>query len=141
MPRASRRPIERNLDQDLKENFSSLIATLNTSSEIRQFFNEFLTHEEQLMLTKRLMLHLMLERGYRTSQIQSTLGITKETIRIHRTIEGKGNVLYKRVLSKIDRKAEKRLFWKKLEKTLRPAGFLLTKEENLKSKSKFAGSN
>jgi len=133
MPRASRRPVNKNFDQDLKENFSSLIATLNNSSEIRQFFNDFLTHEEQTMLTKRLMLHLMLERGYRTSQIQSTLGITKETIRIHRRIEGKGNLLYKRVLSKIDRKAEKRMLWKRLEKTLRPAGFLLSKGESIKT--------
>jgi uncharacterized protein YerC len=127
MPRASHRPVNKNLDQDLKENFSSLIATLNTPSEIRQFFNDFLTSEEQTMLTKRLMLHLMIERGYRSSQIQKVLGITKETIRVHRRLEAKGNVLYKRVLRKIDKKAEQKMLWKKLEKTLRPAGFLLTK--------------
>ena len=60
MPRASRRPIKENVDEELRENFSSLISSLSDSGEIRKFFEDFLTHEEQVMLSKRLMLHLML---------------------------------------------------------------------------------
>jgi uncharacterized protein YerC len=127
MPRASRRPVSKNIDHDLKENFSSLISILKTPKEIQLFFNDFLTHEEQVMLTKRLMLHLMIERGYRSSQIQKVLGITKDTIRVHRLVEKSGNSLYKKVLKKIDRKAERNMLWKKLEKSLPSAGFFVNR--------------
>ncbi|MBI2421068.1 MAG: hypothetical protein HYV38_03220, partial [Candidatus Levybacteria bacterium] len=60
MPRASRKPINESINQEIKENFSSLISSLQNPQEIQQFFNDFITHEEQLMLGKRLMLHLML---------------------------------------------------------------------------------
>ena len=78
MSRASRKPVEKDLDQQLQENFTSLISNLNSSTNIEGFFKDFLTKEEKTMLGKRLMLHLMLEKGYKNDQIKAVLGISKE---------------------------------------------------------------
>ena len=61
MPRASKRSVDKNLRIELQDNFAYLISSLHKSSDIQQFFETFLTDEEKTMLTKRLMLHLMLE--------------------------------------------------------------------------------
>ncbi|MBI2420884.1 MAG: hypothetical protein HYV38_02260, partial [Candidatus Levybacteria bacterium] len=98
MPRASRRAVRKEVDLELKDNFASLISSLSFQEDIEQFFQDFLSKEETTMLTKRLMLHLMLENGYKTSDIQSFLSISKETIRVHKNIWSRGGVTYKKVI-------------------------------------------
>src|SRR3989304_3224157 len=106
MPRASRKPVRKNVDDEIRENFSSLISSLSSSSDIQKFFIDFLTREEQIMLSKRLMLHLMLERGYKNNQIQGVLGISKDTVRTHRAIWERGGTVYKEILRKIANRAK-----------------------------------
>ncbi|MBI2032778.1 MAG: hypothetical protein HYT09_04010 [Candidatus Levybacteria bacterium] len=137
MPRASRKPINESINQEIKENFSSLISSLQNPQEIQQFFNDFITHEEQLMLGKRLMLHLMLERGYKSGQIESVLGINKDTVRIHRAVWERGSNSYRTVLKKIAKRAEAKLLWKKLEKILKPIDLLLKSKGNIQARAKF----
>lgn len=142
MPRASRIPVNKNVEGEIKDNFSTLISSLSNSSEISEFFNDFLTREEQIMLSKRLMLHLMLERGYKGSHIQSVLNINKDTIRIHSAVWQRGGNVYRQVLSKIAKKAEVKEIWKKideaLESILKPAGLFIKSRNDMKARAKFA---
>ena len=138
MPRASRKPVRKNVDDEIRENFSSLISSLSSSSDIQKFFIDFLTREEQIMLSKRLMLHLMLERGYKNNQIQGVLGISKDTVRTHRAIWERGGTVYKEILRKIAKKAQNREFWEKLEKVFRPLDLALKAKTDMKARAKFA---
>ena len=138
MPRASRKPVSKDVDKEIKENFSSLISSLNGSSQIQEFFNDFLTKEEQTMLSKRIMLHLMLERGYKSSQIQAFLGINKDTIRIHKAVWERGGGVYKGVLRNIANKAGTREFWERLERFLRPLDLAFKSRNDMRARAKFA---
>ena len=138
MPRASRKPVRKNVDDEIMENFSSLISSLSSSSDIQKFFIDFLTREEQIMLSKGLMLHLMLERGYKNNQIQGVLGISKDTVRTHRAIWERGGTVYKEILRKIAKKAQNREFWEKLEKVFRPLELALKAKTDMKARAKFA---
>lgn len=138
MPRASKKPVRKNLNQELNNYFASLISSLNKEEEIEQFFNDFLTSEEKTMLTKRLMLHLMLENGYKASQIESVLGMSRETIRVHGYIWSGGGVVYKRIINKIAGKEKTKRFWEKVDKVLKPLDLALRSKTDMKARAQFA---
>lgn len=90
------------------------------------------------MLSKRIMLHLMLERGYKSSQIQAFLGVNKDTVRIHTTIWQRGGSVYKNVLKVIAKKAEAREFWERLEKFFAPVELFVKSRNDMRARAKFA---
>ncbi len=138
MPRASRQPINKSLNRDLEESFSDLISSLQRPNDIKSFLNDFLTKEEKTMLFKRLMLHLMLEKGYESSKIQSTLGIRYETIRVHKNTWEKGNEVYKSVLRKIASKQKARLIFKRIEKVFDKLDLTMKARNDMQARAKFA---
>lgn len=138
MPRASKRFISKSVNSELKEYFANLISSLNSSKEIEQFFNDFLTIEEKIMLSKRLMLHLMLENRYQNYQIEEVLKVSGETVRVHKNIWEKGGILYKKTIGKIAKKQKNKYFWRKVERILKPLELALESKTNMKSRAKFA---
>ncbi|MBI4098178.1 MAG: hypothetical protein HY426_04025 [Candidatus Levybacteria bacterium] len=142
MSRASRKPVDKDLDQELQENFISLISSLNSSTNIEGFFNDFLTREEKIMLGKRLMLHLMLERGYKNSEIRSVLGISKETVRIHKLLWANGGAVYKEMIMLIVKKNKNKQFWKKIdgaiESMIKPVELIVKSRNDMRARAKLA---
>lgn len=142
MSRASRKPVNKDLGQELQENFTSLISSLNSSSNIEGFFKDFLTREEKIMLGKRLMLHLMLERGYKNSEIRSVLGISKETVRIHKLLWANGGEVYREIVRVMVSKNKNKEFWKKIDEAvgsiLKPVELLVKSRNDMRARAKFA---
>lgn len=138
MPRASQIPISSTLNKDLEESFSDLISSLNRKGDIHLFLNDFLTKEEKIMLFKRLMLHLMLEKGYTGRQIQATLEIRYETIRIHKINWERGSDVYKSVLRKIASKQKARLIFKRIEKMFNKLDLAMKVRNDMQARAKFA---
>lgn len=138
MPRASRRPIKKDVATELEEHFASLISSLQHAKDIEQFFQDFLTKEEKIMLTKRLMLHLMFENGYKPSQIESVLGMSRETIRVHGNVWSKGGTVYKTIIGKIAKREKAKRFWEKVEKILKPIDLALRAKTDMGARAKFA---
>jgi uncharacterized protein YerC len=136
MPRASRRPVNETLRIELQDNFALLISSLSSSHDIRHFFEAFLSDEEKIMLTKRLMLHLMLERGYSASEISAVLGISGETVRTHRLVRGKGDAVYREIITKLAAKKKTNDFWKSVESALKPLGYALQAKSSMKARAK-----
>lgn len=137
MPRASRRPVNKNIQEELQDNFSFLISSLTSSSDIQHFFETFLTEEEKIMLTKRLMLHLMIENGYGPMEITSVLGISLETVRKHKMVSRLGDKIYKAIIVKITKRRKTKEFWQQVEKLLRPLDHALDVRTNMKARAKF----
>lgn len=138
MPRASRQPISKTLSKDLEESFSDLILSLSKSADIKLFLNDFLTKEEKTMLFKRLMLHLMLERGYKSSEIQTTLEIRYETIRVHKNNWERAGVAYKSILRKIASKQKARLIFKRIEKVFDKLDLAMKARNDMRARARFA---
>lgn len=137
MPRASKRKLNKEINLELTENFSYLISSLQNQKEIEQFFKDFLTKEENLMLAKRLMLHLLLDNKYKSLEIQSILGMSKETIRVHKTNWEKGGETYKKIINKIANRRKVKFFLQAIEKKLRPLELALQSKTNMKARAKF----
>nr|MBI5455427.1 hypothetical protein [Candidatus Levybacteria bacterium] len=137
MPRASRKKLSKETDIELRENFSSLISSLKYSKDVDQFFQDFLTKEENLMLSKRLMLHLLLENNYKGVEIQSILGVSEETVRVHKNNWEKGGHIYKKIINKISNGRKIKLFLKALDKKLKPLELVLSSKINMKARAKF----
>ena len=142
MSRASRKPVEKDLDQQLQENFTSLISSLNSSTNIEGFFKDFLTREEKIMLGKRLMLHLMLEKGYKNDQIKAVLGISKETVRIHKLLWANGGEVYREIIKVIVNKNRNKEFWKKVDVAVqfmfKPVELLVKSRNDMRARAKLA---
>lgn len=136
MPRTSKRQLNQKVKIELQDNFAYLISSLNNSNDIQNFFKDFLTDEERMMLSKRLMVHLMLDRGYETQDICSAVGVSKEMVRIHKTNNHIGGPVYKKIISKLVQRKEIKEFWKKVEKSLKPLEYMLTAKTNMKSRAK-----
>lgn len=137
MPRASKRPVNKNVLAELQDNFAFLISSLSSSKDIEHFFETFLTEEEKIMLTKRLMLHLMLGNGYEITEISTVLGLSKETVYKHKSISQSGDDTYKVIISKIASRRKTKEFWQQVEKLLRPIVLALDSKTNMKSRAKF----
>lgn len=136
MPRASRKQIRQDVDLELKDHFAFLISTLSSSKEIEQFFTDFLTKEEKIMLAKRLMLHLMLENNYTSAQIESVIGVSQETVRVHKTIWRNGGQIYKQIIQKIAKRNKTKQFWDTVEKVLTPIELFVKSKRSMKSRAK-----
>jgi hypothetical protein len=137
MPRASRIPVSKTLDKEIKNTFAFLISSLNKNTQINLFFNEFLTHEEQIMLSKRVVLHLLLEKGYKNSQIQTYLNVNKDTIRMHRLIWEKASPEYKAILKTLIRKNNINDLWDKLDNLAKPLELAIKSRSNMRARAKF----
>lgn len=122
--------------QDVESNFAFLISSLRSSSDISLFFEDFLSDEEKTMLTKRLMLHMMLENGYQMSEIKSVLLMSFDTIRIHNHVWKKGGKTYRTILQKIAKREKAKEFWEKVEKVLKPFELAMTAKTNMGSRAK-----
>lgn len=138
MPRVSRKVINKTINEELKEHFTSLISALTNTKEIEEFFQDFLTDEEKVMLAKRLMLHLMLENGYKIFQIETVLGISRETIRVHKNIWSRGGQTYRKLIIKIARREKAKHFWEKIEEILKPIDLALKSKTDMKARAKLA---
>lgn len=136
MPRVSKKRLNKNVYDELEENFSFLISSLHDSSEIVDFFNDFFSSEEKTMLTKRLMLHLMLDAGYRTTQIQTVLGMSQETIRVHKSFFRNGGETYKKTIRKIASREKAKQFWSRVEQILKPVDLFLKSKSDMKARAK-----
>lgn len=88
------------------------------------------------------MLHLMLEKGFRNKEIQKILGISKETVRIHKLIWANGGSVYKAMVSLIVKKNRNKEFWKKIDEAvgsmLKPVELFVKSRNDMKARAKFA---
>lgn len=138
MPRASRIEVSKSIHEEMDTNFSSLLAILVSPDDIEQFLKTFLTFEEKTMLTKRLMLHLMLEKGYSSSDIASVLRMSRETIRVHKQIWSNGEDAYKVIINKIMKREKTNQLWQKIEKILKPLNVAIQARTDMKARAKLA---
>lgn len=137
MTRVSRSILPKDKIEEISQHFLYLISSLTDSGEIGNFINEFYTKEEKLMLSKRLILFMMLQRKYPPHVIQSTLHISYETVRTYTSHFENKNELFKKTISRLIRREESKEFWKKIDALLKPLELAMRAQNNMKARSQF----
>ncbi len=136
MPRISRYPLKKNDLDEITEHFIYLVSSLRASRDIACFLEEFLTTEEKIMLTKRLVMFVMIKNGYDEQTVRSTLHMSHETIRTYkRKLQEKSQSFHEILEILLHRKRTKQ-FFKTFEHILEKINTLAKSKTNMKARAK-----
>lgn len=122
--------------EEIREYFSFLIASLNNSQEIENFLEGFLTNEEKVMLSKRLVLMMMLKRGYQPHEIESILAMSYESVRTYKNLLATRNKQFQKTIERLVKREEAKEFWEKVDKILKPIDLVLRSGTDMRARAK-----
>ncbi len=115
MGRISRRKIDPEIEQRVNEIFVNYIAVLSTRPAIVEFLQSLLTQTEQVMISKRLAIALLLTKGFNYEEIDDTLKVSKSTVSgVDKELQS-GATGYRKAVSKILKDEKLERTWNKLE--------------------------
>ncbi|MDP3888592.1 MAG: YerC/YecD family TrpR-related protein [bacterium] len=115
MAQVSKYPISKAVEARVFEILFKVISDLKNPQEIQEFFQDFLSPVEQLMLAKRLSIAVLLSKGYDYASIRKVLRVSPPTISktsLALKYAGKG---YKRIVEKLTREEKIDEFLQKVE--------------------------
>lgn len=138
MGRVSKSKLHEQQLREITDHFSYLISSLHASSEIENFFSDFLTKEEKVMLAKRLVLFMMIKRGYSPSAIQSALHMSYETVRNYTNQLSYKNQQFQKTIERLMKREKTKEFWKRVEKLLKPLDLAMKARTDMKARAKLA---
>lgn len=141
MPRASKFSLKRKQFQEMNSHLIFLISSLNHKDEIGNFLESFLTKEERVMLTKRLVLFMMLRKQYSPSVIRNVLHVSYETIRIYQNQLLAKNNLFQKILEKLLRRQDTIKLFGKINNLIKPIDLVLNSKRNMKARAKLVPRN
>jgi uncharacterized protein YerC len=137
MTRVSRYKLHQEDLDEIVEYFTYLINTLREKKEIESFLTQFLTKEEKIMLAKRLVLFMMIKKGYSVEIIKASLHISYETIRTYTyQFSSKDQQFYK-IIDRLLQREKSKVFWKKIDKLFKPLELTLNSKTSMKARAKF----
>ena len=136
MPRVSKFYLRKNEKDMILNHLFFLISSLRQSKEIEQFIESFLTKEEQIMLAKRLVLFMMLVRGYSHSEIKNVLHLSHETVRQHAMQFSSKNTTFQNTIKRLLRRDDVEQFWQRINKMLKPIDLFLRSKHDMKARAK-----
>ncbi len=115
MSQVSKYPVSKEVSDRMFEVFRMTISSLNRKEDIEDFFDEFLSPIEKIMLAKRLSIAILLSKNYSYPQISEILRVTPQTIAsvsLALKYKGKG---YQKAVEKILSDEKMNAFWEKVE--------------------------
>ena len=138
MPRVSKKLLQKEKLEEIENSFSDLIASLTHKEDISQFFHDFLTPEEKTMLSKRLMLFLLMKKGYKTADIKESLNISYETIRSYSKVLAYKTEKFHAMLEKLLKGEKAKRIWQKIDSALKPFSLMMKAQHDMKARAKVA---
>ena len=118
MTQVSKYPLNKEVKERIFEIFWESILGLKNKKETQEFFDDFFTPTEKVMLAKRLAIGSMLLKGYDYRTIQETLKVSSATIKEANLWIKHGGEGCKKILTKIIKKQRQAEFWDNLEEYL-----------------------
>jgi uncharacterized protein YerC len=80
MAQVSRHQLPPEMIDLIYQEFCGFLGGINTSTGIHQFLNDFLTSTEQIILSKRFMIMVLLMRGHSVEHIKNTLYVSNSAV-------------------------------------------------------------
>ncbi|OGH70667.1 MAG: hypothetical protein A2396_03835 [Candidatus Levybacteria bacterium RIFOXYB1_FULL_40_17] len=78
----------------------------------------------------------MLENNYPTSNIETSLKVSRETVRVHKNIWQNAGSIYKEIISKISKKERTRQLFNKIESMLKPLDLAMRARSDMRARAK-----
>lgn len=134
MPRVSQVNLisENELNKMLQE-LSDFMVKCQNSTSLLSFLNVFLTHEEKIMLGKRLALYKMLEKGYSVDDVKDGLQVSYETARSYKLRYDSMSQNFKNEISSSLKTNSGSNYFKKLDNALNA---IIDSRHDMKARSK-----
>lgn len=82
MPRVSKNPLSSEMRQEMTGAFFRTLVKISDDTFLRRFLDDLLSPTEKLMLSKRLMVAILLQRGYSYRAVCSALKMSKTTVHL-----------------------------------------------------------
>lgn len=95
MPRVSQNALSKHAEEEILETLFVGLANIRDSKSVAVLLKDLLTPTEQIMIAKRLMVALLIQRGYRHSEICKLLKLSHMTVTIVARELKKGGYGYK----------------------------------------------
>ncbi|MFZ1075557.1 MAG: Trp family transcriptional regulator [Minisyncoccia bacterium] len=97
MAHVSRKKIKKQIAAELADQFLTFLTVARTKKDAHIFADELFSQTERVMLAKRLAIVILLVRGYSFTQVEESLGVTRQTVvRIWKDIQSGG---YRKIAS------------------------------------------
>lgn len=126
MTQVSKYPISQAVYERIFEILFQSIVDLKSHQEVNDFFKDFLSETERVMLAKRLGIAVLLTKGYSFAEIRKILRVSQTTIADANAFLKYSNKGYKKVVHKILAAEKRDKFWQKvddlLSETIPPKG-------------------
>lgn len=118
MVQLSRRPLKSEVKEEILENLWLSFVAVSKKEDVVDFVGDILSPTERLMLAKRLMIALLLIRGWKYEDIQNFLKVSGGTINAVRSNIERGGRGFKFAAEKLEKKKSFNEIIQKIEKTL-----------------------
>lgn len=82
MPKVSQNPLSSEMRQEITGALIRTLAKIDDDNLLRRFLDDLLTPTEKLMLAKRLMVAVLLQRGYSYGAVCQALKMSKTTVHL-----------------------------------------------------------
>ena len=80
MPKVSQNELSIEVRDEIIDSFVRILAKIDTETSLRRFLNDLLTPTEKVMLAKRLMIAVLLQRGFGYRAICQALKVSGTTV-------------------------------------------------------------
>jgi uncharacterized protein YerC len=135
MPRRSKARLSKEDLEALHEDLYSLFTSISKDN-LMKFMREFLTTEEQVMISKRFMLYKLLFQEVDLFEIQQGLGISRETTRIYAQSKNHRSDFFKQVIFKSIKNTDREKIKQKISEAIKPLEYALNAKTNMKARAK-----
>lgn len=135
MPQISKYPLAKDIDKQLRVTLWQALSELSNKEEVSQFLEDLLTRTERTMLSKRLYVALLLEKGYSYGEIKQVLKVSSSTIGSVNNMlkEGQG---YKLVVKSLIGKEKMNEFFIRVDSILGKVGTMLSAKSDMRARAK-----
>lgn len=118
MTQVSRHQLQPEMEKLIYGEFCQFASLISASSGFQEFFNDFLTPTEKIMLSKRFMIMVLLMRGQRVEQIKDTLFVSNSAVMSVSSWLKNASPATKKALSLLDLKKDWQKFFDQIEAVL-----------------------
>jgi len=118
MPQISKNPVHKDVYYSIRDDFLWILASLQTTAEVKDFFYDFFTKTERIMLAKRLAIAMMIHEGFQYQDIKFILHVSTATISRVASWMDHGGSGVERALDKLIKEEHAQVFWKKVNYAL-----------------------
>lgn len=118
MTQVSKHQLQPEMEDLIYREFCQFTSIISTSTGFQEFFNDFLTSTEKIMLSKRFMIMVLLMRGQKVEQIKNTLFVSNSAVMSVSSWLKNASPATKKALNQLDLKKDWEKFFDNIESVL-----------------------